>query len=566
MWRGISLANKCLLLFGAAVVLIIIASLAVPLVRLLAVVDETQRQLSQDLVSVWQAGIGDQSGVGPFLRSGRTDHLGGADIQLVVDDSLQQTLKSDEFARRAHSQFLKATPAGPDNELHEASWQQTTRIYRYARAVRDSDGALVGMVVMTRPSTAAWEQAKVNLLYLGSAGLVALGLALLVFYLITNKLILSPVRELRETAELVREGNLAVRADIQTGDEFEELAATFNQMLDGIRTSQEQLRAINASLDLKLREVDAQNVALFEANKLKGDFLASVSHELRTPLNSIIGFTELLVEGAEKEEQGVSVNGALPDEAALARLIKRRRYLANILNSGRSLLEMINGLLEMAKVEAGKMDLQLAPMNVHDACEGLVALMRPLADRGGVELALEVAPDTGNIRTDAKKFQQIIFNLLSNAVKFTSEKAADERSAGASTVAKVLLRAERLVGRASTGSGSTDRVRISVIDTGPGIAKEDQKRIFQKFQQLDTGHTRKHAGTGLGLAICKELTAILQGEVFLESEPGRGSMFTVLLPLDIDADRAEAMRDELAARADKAEARQREGVEAPASR
>lgn len=524
MWRGISLANKCLLLFGAAVVLIILAALAVPLIRLVSVVDETQKQLSSDIVTVWQYGLDDQASIGPFLRTGRNDQIAGADILLLTDDTLTKHLREDDFAKAAHDLFTSSP--GTINDLHRAKWIGTTREYLYARAVRDPQGQLVGIVLMTRPSTAAWEQAKLNLLYLGSAGLVALGLAVLVFYLITNKLILSPVRDLRETADLVREGNLAVRADIHTGDEFEDLADAFNQMLDGVRTSQDQLRAINASLDLKLRELDAQNLALFEANKLKGDFLASVSHELRTPLNSIIGFTELLVEASERDEPST-------DEATTLRQGKRRRYLDNILNAGRSLLEMINGLLEMAKVEAGKMELQLDMMNVHDACEGLVALIRPLADRGGVELTVDVAPDTGNIRTDRQKFQQIVFNLLSNAVKFTSEKAADQRATGAIPLAKVTLRAERIIGRGSEGLASTDRVRISVLDTGPGISQEDQKKIFQKFQQLDTGHTRRHAGTGLGLAICKELTAFLQGEIHVESEPGRGSMFSVLLPIDI---------------------------------
>jgi two-component system, NarL family, sensor histidine kinase BarA len=550
MFRGgISLANKCLLLFGAAVVLIILAALSVPMVRLIRVVDETQRQLSVDLVDLWQRGLGDPA-TGPMIRPNRNDQLGGATITLLFGPELvseEGGSQADRFVAAARSAFTRDTGR---NELHQASWDGLSREYRYARAVRDDQGALSGLVIMQRKSSTAWDQALTNLLYLGVAALVALGLALLVFYLITNKLILSPVRDLKDTAELVREGNLAVRADIRTGDEFEELAGTFNQMLDGIRTSQEQLRAINQSLDLKVRELDEQNVALFEANKLKGEFLASVSHELRTPLNSIIGFTELLIEAAEKE----SAEQAGSDAAGQAsvedpRALRRRRYLNNINTSGRSLLEMINGLLEMAKVEAGKLDLHVEKLNVRDACELLLALMRPLADRGGVELILEAATDVPNIETDAKKFQQVIFNLLSNAVKFTSERAADERAAGRTPVARVTLRAERLVGRASAGIGSEDRVRVSVLDTGPGIAAADHKRIFEKFQQLDTGHTRRHAGTGLGLAISRELTTVLQGELTLDSEPGRGSMFSVVLPMALSPERVAEMRTDMANRA-----------------
>jgi signal transduction histidine kinase len=428
-----------------------------------------------------------------------------------------------------------------------------SREYRYAKAARDEarGGALVGVVVLTRVSTGAGGQLLVNTAYLFSAGLIALGLALLVFYLITTKLILQPVRQLRETAELVREGNISTRSDIRTGDEFEEMSETFNQMLEAITTSQEQLRAINAQLDLKVNELSERNVALYEANRVKGEFLASVSHELRTPLNSIIGFAELLLENVVREEEHVAAAAAggtvlTPEEQS--KLSKRKRYLENILTAGRNLMDLIEGLLEMAKVEAGKLDLRLAPMNVKDACEALVALIRPLADRGGVELSTEIVADMPNIETDSKKFQQIIFNLLSNAVKFTSEKAQDEKSAGKAPVAKVVLRAERLVGRGSEGPEAQDRVRISVLDTGPGIAPEDQKRIFQKFEQLDTGHTRRHAGTGLGLAICRELTIMLQGELHVESELGRGAMFSVILPMAVDAGRAEEMKTEMAFR------------------
>jgi signal transduction histidine kinase len=500
------------------------------------------------------------------LGGGVKDEIGDATIRLMTLDEArsvaatgggapvpgQAGVMGDEFLARALRAFNGAAGEPEQNELHQARWVSAggVREYRFAKAMRDADrgGALSGVVLLNRTSPHAGEQLLVNTLYLFAAGFIALGLALLVFYLITNKLILSPVRDLKETAELVREGNISTRSDIRTGDEFEELSETFNQMLEAITTSQEQLRAINAQLDLKVNELSERNVALYEANRVKGEFLASVSHELRTPLNSIIGFAELLHENVAKEEEHAAIVPATITPEDLARLAKRKRYLENILGAGRSLLEMIEGLLEMAKVEAGKLDLRLEPMNVRDACEALVALIRPLADRGGVELNAEITPDVPNITTDAKKFQQIVFNLLSNAVKFTSEKAADEKSSGKTPVARVTLRAERLVGRGSEGVEAQDRVRISVLDTGPGIAPEDQKRIFQKFEQLDTGHTRRHAGTGLGLAICKELTAMLQGEVHVESELGRGAMFSVILPMAVDTDRADEMKTEMAFR------------------
>ena len=203
------------------------------------------------------------------------------------------------------------------------------------------------------------------------------------------------------------------------------------------------------------------------------------------------------------------------------------------------------------------MELKVEAVNLRDLLETLAAMMRPLADRGGVELIVELPGDLPVMETDGKKLQQVVFNLLSNAVKFTSDKwsAAGAGSGngawtggggqaggmGGAGSAKVTLRAERLPGRATEGPGAADRVRICVLDTGPGIAPEDRQRIFEKFQQADSGHTRRHAGTGLGLAICKELTGILQGEIQLDSEVGRGSMFSVILPEKIDAGRAEEM-------------------------
>lgn len=549
MWRGISLANKCLLLFGAAVVLILAAALFVSWLRMSAIVDESQRELSRELVESWETYATEVTPAGPKLRAGVEADVGGAKVVLLTPEAAAG--HEDAAVREAWEALSESEER---TEWHAARWSGLERAYRYAKVVRHAgDGAVQGMVVLSRTSRSAGSQMLVNMAYLLSAGLIALGLAVLVFYLITNRLILGPVRSLKDTAELVREGDLQVRSEIQTGDEFEELGETFNQMLEALTSTQEQLRAMNRSLDLRVNELAERNLALYESNKLKGEFLANVSHELRTPLNSIIGFTELLIEVADKEAEA-------GDDST--RLAKRRRYLENIHTSGRNLLELINGLLEMAKLEAGKMELRVEQVNVRELLETLAAMMRPLADRGGVELVIELAPDLPVLETDGKKLQQVVFNLLSNAVKFTSDKwnspggaagagngawtggggAPQAQAAGA---ARVTLRAERLVGRATQGPAATDRVRISVLDTGPGISAEDRERIFEKFQQADSGHTRRHAGTGLGLAICKELTGILQGEILLESEVGRGSMFSVILPVKIDTTRAEEMRLEM---------------------
>ncbi|MBL8758088.1 MAG: HAMP domain-containing protein, partial [Phycisphaerae bacterium] len=447
MFRGISLANKCLLLFGAAVVLIILAALTVPWLRLRAVAEDDGVETSRQMVRVWEAmrskgpaptaggGAGSAGSAGGGGGGGgsagppsegqaaieSTDIEGGR-IRLVPGALAGAERARSAFVGEAWDRFLGDADA---DEHAEASWRFLVRHYQYARALRERGdrGALTGLIVLERQSALAARDMIGNTVWLLSAGSVALGLAVLVFYLITTRLILGPVRTLRDTAEQVRQGNLDIRSEIQTGDEFEELAETFNAMLTAQQEAQRNLRAINAELDKQVDVLEAQNVALNEANRVKGEFLANVSHELRTPLNSILGFAELLAEGAMREAES-------GDDST--RLQKRRRYLDNILSAGRSLLDLINGLLEMAKIEAGKVDLSLERIDLRAFAEGLTALTRPLADKRGVDLRLEVAGDGPiTVETDEKKLQQIVFNLLSNAIKFTgdtAEKIAAERA------------------------------------------------------------------------------------------------------------------------------------------
>ena len=194
---------------------------------------------------------------------------------------------------------------------------------------------------------------------------------------------------------------------------------------------------------------------------------------------------------------------------------------------------MINELLTMARIDAGKVELHIQRLNVAETCEGLLALIRPLAEKKRLELALQLPTSDGRltsnpsmadlppIETDPQKLQQIVFNFLSNAVKFTPEGG------------KVTLRADRLF-----PADGTARVRFSVIDTGDGIPADKHEFIFQKFTQLDSGHTREQQGTGLGLAIAREFSELLQGEILLDSEVGRGSMFSIVVPLRMDPDLA----------------------------
>ena len=292
---------------------------------------------------------------------------------------------------------------------------------------------------------------------------------------------------MRETTERIEEGDLTIRSNITTGDEFEQLSQAFNAMLDRVGKSQQQLKGINESLDLKLSELSEANLGLYESNRLKGEFLANVSHELRTPLNSIIGFAELLEEVARSEDN------ADP---------KRLRYLENIVSSGHNLLEMINQLLDMAKIEAGRLEINIEPTSIPDIVEGLGSIMRPQATQKNIDLTFEVASNIPVVETDPGKLQQILYNFLANAIKFTPEGGS------------VTVTADRV-----TRQDNSYGVRLAVADTGPGIPTDMQDLIFEKFRQLDGGHTRSHAGTGLGLAICRELADLMGASVSFVSQP-----------------------------------------------
>jgi signal transduction histidine kinase len=270
-------------------------------------------------------------------------------------------------------------------------------------------------------------------------------------------------------------------------------------MLGNLITAQDQLRKLNGNLDLKVDELAQANMQLFELNRLKSDFLATMSHELRTPLNSIIGFSDVL--GSIK---------SLDD--------KQRRYVQNIQKSGKMLLDMINDILDLAKIESGKMEVRPSEFRLEHVIGAQCDMARPLTERKNIDLEIEVEPGLPELYQDQGKVQQILNNLLSNAIKFTPEGG------------RIVVSARRR---------GDDELLLTVADTGVGIADEDQGWIFEKFRQGHTvmpagdAMTREYSGTGLGLSIVKELCKLLGGDVSLESELGKGSVFTASLPCTI---------------------------------
>jgi signal transduction histidine kinase len=295
------------------------------------------------------------------------------------------------------------------------------------------------------------------------------GLALLLGYAISWSLI-SPVKQMDVRMHEIASGDFSRHVAVANRDELGTLAANLNRMNDELGHLYEQIET---------------------ANRHKSEFLANMSHELRTPLNAVIGFSDVLLE---------HTFGELND--------KQEQYIGIILTSGRHLLSLINDILDLSKIEAGRMELELTQFEVAMAIDNAVTLVRDRATNHGLTLAIDVDSELGTFVGDERKLKQILLNLLSNAVKFTPDGG-------------------RIGVRATKAKGALD---ISVSDTGIGIAPEDQAAIFEEFRQVGTDVMRKREGTGLGLALTRRFVELHGGQLRVESEPGKGSTFTFTLP------------------------------------
>jgi two-component system sensor histidine kinase BarA len=385
---------------------------------------------------------------------------------------------------------IRAIPSCLDchNQLRQAERDKNADLPE----LKEND--LLAVVKIEFPTKFIEEDVNVNRAWLISTGILTTLFIMLGSYMIIRYVIVKPVKHLKEVADAISAGELNVRSEIQTADEFEDLSHAFNRMLRNLVSMQDRLRKVNADLDRKVDELARANLALYESNRLKGDFLATMSHELRTPLNSILGFSEVLGSG-----------DGLTD--------KQLRWVGNIRTSGEQLLALINDILDLAKIEAGKMEVRPSEFSLYDVCEGLLTMFRPMAEKKNIDMRGTLLAGMPLMRQDVVKLRQILSNLLSNAVKFTPEGG------------RVLLKAE----------ADGNNIVLTVSDTGVGIAADEQELVFEKFRQAGNPLTREHAGTGLGLSIVRELSKLLGGEVTLQSELGRGSTFIVRLPLHLSA-------------------------------
>jgi len=286
--------------------------------------------------------------------------------------------------------------------------------------------------------------------------------------------LIGPLREIDATLNEIASGDFAHRLRIPNRDELGALAANIN------RTS-EQLGRLYRELE--------------EVSQHKSAFLANMSHELRTPLNAVLGYAELLVDG---------IYGELPE--------RPKGVVERIQNNGRHLLALINDVLDLAKIEAGQLNLTIEDYSLGEVVDSVVAATEPLAAAKRLKFTATVQPGLPMARGDARRVSQVLLNLVGNAIKFTDQ-------------------GEVAIGAAVEGR----QFVLSVRDTGPGIADADQERIFGEFQQIDNTNTRKQGGTGLGLAISKRMIEMQGGMISVESVLGAGSTFRVVLPVQVEA-------------------------------
>jgi Signal transduction histidine kinase len=327
---------------------------------------------------------------------------------------------------------------------------------------------------------------------IGFSGL-SVAVALILGFVLSWAFIL-PIRKMERALAGITAGDLSQRVEVPNRDEFGKLARDLNQTSERLAQLREEERALTSRLE-------ETNASLARASEAKSRFLASVSHELRTPMNAILGFTDALLGG---------VDGRLnPEQTASLGWVQR---------GGRDLLGLINEILDLSKIEAGRLTIDPQPFDPRELVESVVAQYRSLAAQKGIRFAWHDADAPTEVVLDRQRVSQILVNLFGNALKFTREGEV----------------------HIETGGAADSVFRVAVRDSGPGIAADQHEAIFEEFQQAAS----EEAGSGLGLAISRRLARAMGGDITLESEPGRGSVFYLMLPLDSRAEPAGQPRAE----------------------
>jgi len=342
-----------------------------------------------------------------------------------------------------------------------------------------------------------------------------IGFIVLLSTIIFSHAVTKPLKELNMAASEIGRGNLDVHMEVKSKDEIGQLARAFNNMALDIKRFEEELRKYSGHLEELVRErtrdIEIGKEAAEAGNRAKSEFIANMSHELSTPLNSVIGFSEVLLD---------ELSGKLNE--------KQKEYVKDILDSGRNLYRVIADIIELSKIETGNNELRLGCFNLKDLLVSSMAIFDDEKFKHKLNMDIEIAPEADiEIEGDIIKLKQVMFNLLSNAVKFTQDGGSVQVTARKVTPPFLPLDKGRL------GGVMPDRalIEISVTDTGIGIKPEDISRLFTPFQQFESPYIKKYAGTGLGLALTKKLVEAQGGRIWAESEFGKGSKFTFVIPV-----------------------------------
>jgi len=316
-----------------------------------------------------------------------------------------------------------------------------------------------------------------------------------------SRQIAKPIRQLASASERVAQGDLSISVDVKSSNEIGVLARSFNQMIVSLKKARDELQQWGKELERKVHERTAEleqrgqelagtNVRLEEASRHKSQFLANMSHELRTPLNSIIGYTKLILDGLE---------GDINEE--------QRKDLHTVYRNSKHLLELINGLLDLSRIEAGKAVLNYETFNISELLDEVIPSMEQLAREKGLTLTHSVAPEIDQLNADRAKTKQVLINILGNAIKFTNEGSI----------------------KLNVAENDSDFI-FSITDTGVGMKKEDLGAIFDSFKQVGPAQMAGYEGTGLGLAISKKFIEMQGGKIWAESELDKGTTFSFTLP------------------------------------
>jgi signal transduction histidine kinase len=371
-----------------------------------------------------------------------------------------------------------------------------------AQPVLLPSGELVGGVqIGFDPSLAQQKVLETRKYIIGIASLFAVVGAML--STVISRQLVRPIRDLVRGTESIASGNLDVRIPVRSRDELGGLAVSFNAMAAGLKENalalQRYAEELESKIEARTRELQTTNQRLEETSRHKSQFLANMSHELRTPLNAIIGYTSLILN---------KVYGEVPGTI--------REQLDRVLISSRHLLGLINDVLDLSKIEAGRLTLNVADFSLKQVIQSVVTATEPLAAEKKLALTASLPAELPAARGDARRINQVLLNLVGNAIKFTD---SGEVSVRAAVVDHEFM--------------------LSVADTGPGVAEVDRETIFEEFRQAGNSDAPLKGGTGLGLAIAKKIVEAHGGRMGVESAPGRGSTFWFTLPVQFER-RAEA--------------------------